>query len=175
MKIKTASEARDYIIQEVKREIVGPGNGHFRKDILSFQFNPENLNKHKQEILDESPSSLYMAGILYPQKTLIENIDDNTELDELETPDVETLKRDNEEKENKPIHFNNIKENELDETKIDIDNNRDIDLTNDYKQSAIGLSALVKIPEKLKISINDMGVYHNLKNDIKNSVYIISR
>ena len=69
MKIKTASEARDYIIQEVKREIVGPGNGHFRKDILSFQFNPENLNKHKQEILDESPSSLYMAGILYPQKT----------------------------------------------------------------------------------------------------------
>ena len=44
MKIKTASEARDYIIQEVKREIVGPGNGHFRKDILSFQFNLENLN-----------------------------------------------------------------------------------------------------------------------------------
>ena len=173
MKIKTASEARDYIIQEVKREIVGPGNGHFRKDILSFQFNPENLNKHKQEILDESPSSLYMAGILYPQKTLIENINDNTELDELETPDVEALKRDNEEKENKPIHFNNIKENELDETKIDIDNNRDIDLTNDYKQSAIGLSALVKIPEKLKISINDMGVYHNLKNDIKNELLVI--
>ena len=57
--------------------------------------------------------------------------------------------------------------------KIDIDNNRDIDLTNDYKQSAIGLSALVKIPEKLKISINDMGVYHNLKNDIKNELLTI--
>ena len=40
------------------------------------------------------------------------------------------------------------KENEFDDSKIDIDNNRDIDLTNDYKQSAIGLSALIKIPEK---------------------------
>ena len=173
MKIKSASDARDYIIDEVKREIVGPGNGHFRKDILSFQFNPKDLSKHKQEILDESPSSLYMAGILYPQKTLIENVDESLDQEEIENSDNETLNLNNTKKDNKEINFNNIKENEFDEAKIDLDNNRDIDLTNDYKQSAIGLSALIKIPEKLKITITDMGVYHNLKNDINNELLII--
>ena len=173
MKIKNASEARDYIIEEVKREIVGPGNGHFRKDILSFQFNPKDLSKHKQEILDESPSNLYMAGILYPQKTLIENIDENSEQDASENFDNETFNNDDEKKVKKSINFNNIKENEFDESKVDLDNNRDIDLTNDYKQSAIGLSALIKVPEKLKITISNMGVYHNLKNDINNELLTI--
>ena len=67
----------------------------------------------------------------------------------------------------------NYADGEFDEAKIDLDNNRDIDLTNDYKQSAIGLSALIKIPEKLKITITDMGVYHNLKNDINNELLTI--
>jgi hypothetical protein len=173
MKIKTTSEARDYLIEEVKREIVGPGNGHFTKDILSFQFNPKNLNKHKQEILDESPAVLYMAGILYPQKTLIENIEGDFEQEENDNAENENLDNDTGEKISKINNPNNIEESGSDDTKIDLDNNRDIDLTNDYKQSAIGLSALVKIPEKLKISINDMGVYHNLRKDIKNELLII--
>ena len=82
MKIKNAKEARDYLIDEIKRQIVGPGNGHFVKDICSFQFNPKNKNRHLQEILDESPSNLYMAGILYPQKTTFENIENINEIDE---------------------------------------------------------------------------------------------
>ena len=140
MKIKTASEARDYIIEEVKREIVGPGNGHFRKDILSFQFNPKDLSKHKQEILDESPSSLYMAGILYPQKTLIENIDENSEQDESENIYNETFNKDDEEKVKKSINFNNIKENEFDESKVDLDNNRDIDFLTFSSSSLLKVS-----------------------------------
>lgn len=174
MKIKNAKEARDYLIDEIKRQIVGPGNGHFVKDICSFQFNPKNKNRHLQEILDESPSNLYMAGILYPQKTTFENIENINEIDEEDSLNDEEIIHDNERdlKKEETINIEN-KENEFDDSKIDIDNNRDIDLTNDYKQSAIGLSALIKIPEKLKISINDMGKYHRLTKDFPHELQII--
>ena len=77
MKINKASEARDYIIQEIKRNILGPGNGHFESSkkkwndnlaVASFQFNPNDKNRHKQEILEQNPTHFYLAGILYPQK-----------------------------------------------------------------------------------------------------------
>ena len=173
MKINKASEAREYIIEEIKRNIVGPGNGHFHNSIPSFQFNPKDQSKHKQEILEQSPSSLYLAGILYPQKQkedlLINNEDDlNEELnDEIFAIDNKINKN------NKELVENESKENESDDSNVDIDTNRDIDLTNEYKQSAIGLSALVKIPDQLKISIKDMGIYRHLKNDFPEELLII--
>ncbi len=173
MKIKNAKEARDYIVDEIKRQIVGPGNGHFIRDIPSFQFNPKNKDRHLQEILDESPADLYMAGILYPQKTTFENIESTDNEEEVFVKN-EVINNDNERdlKKKELINIEN-KENEYDESKIDIDNNRDIDLTNDFKQSAIGLSVLIKIPEKLKITINDMGKYHRLTKDFPHELQII--
>ena len=174
MKIKNTKEARDYIIEEIKRQIVGPGNGHFIKDIESFQFNPKNKDRHLQEILDESPTNLYTAGILYPQQSLFENLENNIDDDEGDFSKDE-IQNDNIEKDNKKKELidREAKESKYDESKIDIDNNRDIDLTNDFKQSAIGLSTLLKIPNKLKISINDVGIYHHNKKVMPHELQVI--
>jgi len=182
MKINKASEARDYIIQEIKRNILGPGNGHFESSkkkwndnlaVASFQFNPNDKNRHKQEILEQNPTHFYLAGILYPQKQT-EDTSNNIENDSDEEVGEDALPLDSRtNKDNKELIETETKEKELDDSKIDIDNNRDIDLTNEFKQSAIGISVLVKIPEKLKISINDMGFYRHLKNDIPNEILII--
>jgi len=173
MKIKAASEAREYIIEEIKRHIVGPGNGHFHNATASFQFNPKDKAKHRQEILEQSPSSLYLAGILYPQKQ-IKDVLENYENDLDEDLSVEILKNDNNINIiNKELIEIENKEKEFDESTIDIDTNRDIDLTNEYKQSAIGLSVLVRIPDQLKITINDIGIYQHLKNDFPHELLIV--
>ena len=169
MKIKKAEEAREYIIEEIKRQFVGPGNGHFVRDVASFQFNPKDKSRHLQEILDISPTNLYMAGILYPQQTLFENLDEKDD-DDSESFDEQVDKQ--KELTDNSKNFIEI-ENTFDETKADIDNNRDIDLTNDFKQSAIGLSALVNIPNEIKISINDVGRYHKLTQEFPNELQII--
>jgi len=169
MKIKKAEEAREYIIEEIKRQFVGPGNGHFVKDVASFQFNPKDKSRHLQEILDISPTNLYMAGILYPQQTLFENLDEKDE-EESDSFD-EQADKEKDSKDNSK-NFKEI-ENTFDETTTDIDNNRDIDLTNDFKQSAIGLSALVNIPNEIKISINNVGRYHKLTQEFPNELQII--
>ncbi len=175
MKIKNAIEAREYIIEELKRTFVGPGKGHFIKDIASFQFDPKNIDRHKQEILEQSPKQTYLSGLLYPQKLNDDNFEQNNEDEEDENA------QDNINDENSTIEKNfseldasqlEINENDV-ENDNQIDNNRDIDLTNEYKQSAIGLSVLIKVPETLVIRINDMGLYRNLKKDIPQEILII--
>ena len=52
-KIKDAVETREYLIQELKKQIIGPLDGHFTPGIASFQFTPENLSTHKQEVLSK--------------------------------------------------------------------------------------------------------------------------
>ena len=175
MKIKTPIDARDYLIDEIKRTFVGPGEGHFIKDTASFQFDPANIYRHKQEILDESPTQTYLAGILYPQKhpeNFNEKIDEDLNSD-IEDSVNEISKDITEPQEN--TNGSDLKSDEDDkESDNQVDNNRDIDLTNEYKQSAIGISVLLKIPENLLIRINNMGVYRNLKNDIPEEIIIIS-
>ena len=75
MKIKNAIDAREYIIEELKKTFVGPGEGHYIKDIASFQINPKNPDRHKQEILDQSPKQTYLSGLLYPQKLNDDNFE----------------------------------------------------------------------------------------------------
>ena len=70
-KINSATESREYLIQEMKKQLVGPQDGHFTEGVASFQFNPNNPERHKQEILTKSPRLTYTAGTLFPQQSTV--------------------------------------------------------------------------------------------------------
>ena len=58
--ITSASETREYLIQELKKQLVGPG-------MSSYEYYSKDKYNHSNEILDKSPRSVYTAGILFPQ------------------------------------------------------------------------------------------------------------
>jgi len=149
-KIYNAAESREYLIQEMKRQLVGPQDGHFTEGVASFQFNPNNPERHKQEILTKSPRLTYTAGILFPQESKVladeeeENIEENFEEDadqsKKEQTSASVLDDDNEQV---------------------TDNNFDIDLTNELRASAIGMSVLASINHPLIVGISDIGRYES--------------
>ena len=65
-KINSTLDARDYLINELKKQLVGPG-------MSNYEYFSNKENDDKNEILNKSPRTIYTAGILFPQgeKTLI--------------------------------------------------------------------------------------------------------
>ena len=59
-KIKTASQSRDYLIQELKKQLVGPGMADHE------EYSKDDFDQ-KYEFLNKSPRTIYSAGILFPQ------------------------------------------------------------------------------------------------------------
>ena len=43
-KINSALEGREYLIDQLKKQLIGPLNEHFTSDCLVQQFNPNNPN-----------------------------------------------------------------------------------------------------------------------------------
>ena len=154
-------EVREFLIDEIKKHTIGPLNGHFYKDIPVFQFNPKEPNKHRQEIVKD-PRNLYLAGILYPQgqKNIDEKFDedlDNTE--EESSSDIQSQNR--------------IKESDKSEGEDDsVDNNNDIDLVNEMKPSAMGMSIQVLLEDSVVVGIKDMGIYDKYKDIDEDLIFI---
>lgn len=181
-KISTTQDAREYLINHLKKQIVGPLDGHFEKNIPSFQFCPNDLSRHKQEVLKKPPRQIYSAGILYPQQNenvyeeINEDDNENLDIDEIEDQINEELLSDDIKIYDDLSEINlteqkdNNKEEDLDEESAD--NNFDIDLTNELKQSAIGISVLVKINKPLLIGIKDIGRYFKLAKEPSKTLLI---
>ena len=88
-----ADDTRSFLINELKKQLVGPQDGHFTSNIPSFQFSPNNSNNHKQEILPKNPRSIYTAGILFPQAAKVAEEEEIDEYNEEEiSPDEDSLK-----------------------------------------------------------------------------------
>ena len=162
-KINNAAEAREYLIQEMKKQLVGPQDGHFTKDIPSFQFNPANPERHKQEVLSKSPRNIYTAGILYPQKAkvVMDENEEGIDEDKSEDEDSQSLKRKNEAEEAE------------DDDEQTVDNNFDIDLTNELRASAMGMSVLASTNKSLIVGTEDMGRYHTFGREPPKNLLII--
>ncbi len=153
-KINSATESREYLIQEMKKQLVGPQDGHFTEGVASFQFNPNNPERHKQEILTKSPRLTYTAGTLFPQESTVlsdeeeENIEENLEEETNQSTTKQTsaaaIDDDNEQV---------------------TDNNFDIDLTNELRASAIGMSVLASTNHPIIVGTNDMGRYESFGKD----------
>ena len=56
--IKSASETREYLIQELKKQLVGPG-------MSSYEYFSQDKYNHSNEILDKSPRSAYTQLAYY--------------------------------------------------------------------------------------------------------------
>ena len=130
-KINNATEAREYLIQEMKKQLVGPQDGHFTEGVASFQFNPNNPERHKQEILTKSPRLTYTAGTLFPQQSTVLG-------DEPEESTEENFEEETDQSTTKQTSAAAIDDDDEQVT----DNNFDIDLTNELRASAIGMSVL---------------------------------
>lgn len=163
-KIKDAVETREYLIQELKKQIIGPLDGHFTPGIASFQFTPENLSTHKQEVLSKSPRSIYTAGILFPQNSAVSLEENEEEINEnISDQEISEIIKDEK---------SNEKQIETDTEQV-ADNNFDLDLTNELRASAIGLSIIVSERKNFILGINNMGKYKKLGKEPSENLMLI--
>lgn len=149
-------ENRDLIIDEVKREILGPStNGEpfdFDKDI-NFKEDDElyknYIQENGQEVLQwYLPTRRYGAGILYPINLTIER----SEEDELDEARIEEEIDKNPESTRKVMDEVNRSDNQAEEG-----DNHDIPSIDPFKQSSIGLSFLVELGDEGSIIIKVSG------------------
>ncbi|MGB3367318.1 MAG: hypothetical protein WBA54_07510, partial [Acidaminobacteraceae bacterium] len=112
-------EVRERILDELKKELLGPGSEGFS----------ENEN---EEVIWESPSKRYSTGILYPINTTIIQ-DEKTDDKEYENLEIET-------EENKIFVDNTKGEEPIIDSNID----EALTFTNQFKPSSMGLTFFVK-------------------------------
>lgn len=174
-KISNTFDAREYLIKHLKKQIIGPLDGHFERNVPSYQFCPNDLARHKQEVLAKPPIQIYTAGILYPQKNLddqninaSEDVDEEIDSENLNETDTkeEPKMYENIQKDNLNEEINHKDEDEEDRVESESsDNNYDVDLTNELRQSAIGISVVVSAGKSLVLGIKDVGRYQKLLNN----------
>ncbi|MFL2878659.1 MAG: hypothetical protein ACJZ4R_03435 [Candidatus Pelagibacter sp.] len=144
--IKSASETREYLIQELKKQLVGPG-------MSSYEYYSKDKYNHSNEILDKSPRSVYTAGILFPQGEV-----NSYHFDEDDYKKENILDENNitETKDKSPKASQDDIEEEVS------DNNFDLDLTNELRASAMGMTILISNDKPIIIGVNDIGRYNKL-------------
>ena len=133
-------EARNFIVDFLRRELVGPSPGY---PVVQID---------KQEILraQDPPRQRYSAGILFPVRSQVVS-QNHTGKDEEATQDAESPEPD-------PI-IEDFAAGELPE-KIEVspgesppETDRDVTLANELLPSAMGLSALLEVPERLRVEV----------------------
>ncbi|WP_434797383.1 helicase-related protein [Terrisporobacter vanillatitrophus] len=133
-------ETREKILDEVKRELLGPGSEDICKNI-------------EEEIITDNPIQRYSVGILYPQK----NIVDEAKGDDF---DKDTLDEEVIEDDNKNTTINNTIDSEVIKAYEDNEDNdldQEISMANQYLPSAMGMTFFVKDKDninKLKLNIS---------------------
>ncbi len=144
--IKSASETREYLIQELKKQLVGPG-------MSSYEYYSQDKYNHSNEILDKSPRSVYTAGILFPQGEVNSYHFDE---DDYKNENILDEKNITETKDKSP----KTSEDDIEEQVSD--NDFDLDLTNELRPSAMGMTILVSNDKPIIIGVNDIGRYNKL-------------
>ncbi len=182
-----SKDCSDFLFEELKKELIGPSEGLYNRSkykkneqsekyeefgVASLSFNPDNPSLHKQEVLVNSPKYNYIAGVLYPQKSQYQEIvDEDYDNNEGSIEDRES--------DNNTLEENVNTNEELSDNNFDHDqpdNDDPLDLTNELKPSAMGLSVCIKIPDKLIVSIKNIGQYYKVgtADTIPNEVRVIS-
>ena len=131
--------ARNFIVDFLRKELVGPFPGYPVVQI------------NGQEILpaQEPPRQKYSAGILFPMRSDVIR-QNETGLDEKISKDAETPY---------PNTTEDLEIVDLESTQINSDDNssdtdRDVTLANQFLPSAMGISALLDVPEVLVVDVS---------------------
>jgi len=133
-------EARDYIVDFLRRELVGPSPGY------------PDVQANGQEILraQDPPRHRYGAGILFPLKSQVTR-QNETGPEEEDTLVEPSSVPDQVSEDSQKDEFEDGFEISRGETPPDTD--REVTLANEFLPSAMGLSALVDVPERLQIRV----------------------
>lgn len=132
-------ETREKILEELKRELLGPGSENICKSI-------------EEEVITDSPIQRYSVGILYPQKNTVDENKGN-DFDKNNEPYED-------EEEEEIIREKNQNENILEENgyipkeELVNDLDQEISMANQYLPSSMGMTFFVKSnTNKIKLNI----------------------
>ena len=139
-------EARDFIVDFLRRELVGPSPGH-----PAVQIDGEEILRAQ-----DPPRQRYGAGILFPMRARMLGQDETAEGEDL-TNDAESPEQDDI-VESQDSAQTGIVDVSRGETPPDTD--RDVTLANQFLPSAMGLTALVEVPDRLRVEVS-VGFYRH--------------
>lgn len=133
----TTRETRDAILEYLRRELVGPSPG-----FPAVQLNREEILRPQ-----DPPRLRYSAGVLFPLKAAVasqlETSEEMAEAADANPPEDEERLDEPTELPDSPVDREQQPETDL-----------DLNLTNEYLPSAMGISALVELPEVLRVRIS---------------------
>ena len=140
-------DARKFIVDFLRKELVGPSPG----------FPLVQLNG--QEILraQDPPRQRYSAGVLFPMKAQVLR-QDETGADEEASHDADTPEPDQLVEGSKTK--GSLKETKTGTGEVPPDTDQDVTLANEFLPSAMGLSALLEVPEILRVNVQ-AGIYRH--------------
>ena len=126
---------RDFILDFLRRELVGPAPL------------PPNVQSNGEEILrpQDPPRQRYGAGILFPRRSQVSS-QEETAADEDKT--------DADSPEDAGILENSIDDDSSEESESRPETDQEVSLANQFLPSAMGLSALIDIPDRLQIEVS---------------------
>ena len=138
--------AREFIVDFLRRELVGPSPGYPAVQITG------------QEILraQDPPRMRYAAGVLFPMRSHVLR-QDETAGDEEAPQDADSPHPDQIVEGSEPDRSADTQISAGDNPP---DTDRDVTLANEYLPSAMGISALLEVPERLRVDVS-AGVYRN--------------
>lgn len=140
-------DTREFIVDLLRKELVGPSPGY------------PAVQLDGQEILraQDPPRQRYGAGILFPMRSQVLRQDetgaDEEVLEDTEVPDPDQIVEGSEADGPQEGTQVSVGENPP-------DTDRDVTLANEFLPSAMGLSALVEVPECLRVDVQ-AGIYRH--------------
>lgn len=140
-----ALDARDFVVDFLRKELVGPSPG-----FPAIQLDGEEILRGQ-----DPPRQRYSAGILFPMRSEMRR-QDETGANEESLQHADSPEQDQIAEGSKGDEAQERTEVSAGESAPDTD--RDVTLANEFLPSAMGLSALLEVPECLRVNVQ-AGVY----------------
>ena len=139
-------KARNFIVDFLRKELVGPAPGH-----PAVQIDGEEILRPQ-----DPPRQRYGAGILFPMRARFSSQDESAEGEdvtgEAESPEQDEIVASKDGDDTDPV--------EISPGEVPPETDRDVTLANEFLPSAMGLTALVEVPERLLADVS-VGVYEH--------------
>ena len=139
-------EARDFIVDFLRGELVGPSPGH-----PVIQIDGEEILRPQ-----DPPRQRYGAGILFPMRAQVSSQDETAAGEDVtgdaDSPDPDEI-----------VESQGGTETAADEIspgEIPPDTDRDVTLANEFLPSAMGLTTLLEVPVRLRVDVS-AGIYRH--------------
>ncbi len=148
--MKETREVREFIIEFLRRELVGPSPlpiEFLRRELVGPSPLPSNVQANGEEILrpQDPPRHRYSAGVLFPMRSQVQRHEQTADDEEANTDSGALDLSDDSD----PPDI--VSRGEGDNT---AETDHDINFANQFLPSAMGLSALVDVPDRLKVEVS---------------------